>query len=1750
MATDTLVGRTLDEFVLREQLGQGASSIVYLADQPLLERQVVVKLSRYERGAESQGFLREARLASRIEHPFAAHIYGFGIEPDGVHWIAMERVRGTPLSDFIARGPMEPEIAVPFVRRLCDVVFAAHEMGVIHRDIKPANVMVISRGGMLFPKLLDVGVALDQRSDINMGGSKQGTPAYMAPECWVDGKLATVQSDVYSLGILTYELLAGARPFVAQTMLQLARQHASAMPPSLPDTIPAQVRGAVQKAMAKRAAERFATVNEFADALVQTAGVSIDVVGLPRIDELTLAAAVSELPGPIADAVVLLDGAGTAGRALRATQQLAETIAHVVGVFALAAADRVGAGSKSGARPVQVLLDKLAQTGLLPGDWWSLARELTRPFAASPDVFPMRELVGTFFDGTAELTTAMDQWLMANTHAPAAMARADDQRAFLLGVMPLVGQTLRGLQWLSRYRLVSPAEDQLLRVWMGGRSLTGKHIQAPAGTRIQQPCLLSTQDTVAFKLHPYVRETEPAAGEPRELFWVEGPGRSPEATKHRALPQPFTIDAHDTWQAAGTTGVFAIEESPYLGLLTFSEADAKRYFGREREVDAFVNRLRKLPWIAVAGPSGVGKSSFIRAGVLPSLDAAQRLVMRPGSTPSAALRAALSGLGIAVDDEGMRDHRVLAARLAQRVSEAGWGMLVLVIDQFEELVTQCQDLDEQEAFAALAVKIAGDADVPVRVVLTVRDDFLVRVAGLAALRNVISANLQLLTTPSKEDLLRIVVEPARRAGYEFEDAALAQTMVDEVQAMPGALALLSFTCSKLWQLRDRDTRRLTRAAYRSIGGVGGALAQHAEALLEAMPPSDRAIVREVFRHLVTADGTRAELTRSELVQVAGGQAGGPAAAGVIEALINGRLLLASEDARGERVEVVHETLIVNWPRLVGWRAQDAETARLRDQLRAAARQWQERGRDRDLLWRGEALTEFQLWRSRYPGRLTDLEEEFGQRSAAAHTRRRRVAIAALTTLLGTMTVAIIVFYGLRTNAVKAQARAEKSEAQAQLSLIDSYVDSGRRLLLSGDTPNALAFLAAAVRAGRGDPSTQFLVDRATAQLAGDQGLLASGRPVYAASFLGDEIVTSESGGALVYWNLSGERLREVSLGTPGQVNLISVAPGSQRLAVSDVAGVVRVLDAKGNQLATWSAFDHELSSMLFVNQTLLVTGNREGIVKLWDPTTQQLLHTLGAVQRNLTTNVAAHPSAPLVAVGTLDYADYSGGAQLFDWAGRKAMPLVGHTGGISQISFSSTDRVATASYDRSAILWDLRGRRIATLPHTGHVLACAFSADGRMVATSSSDGLVAVWRAADGQPIARLQGHVGEVVSVTFRGNNDLFSISSAGEVIVWDAPSGLVRIRLPIGGQVSRPKFSQDLLVLTSSTGYARILDWTKLPLLTRVPALAPRNADPLLDLRGEFGAARTTQGIELFREGTNQLVAETTAATQLAFDEARGLAMLWDARRISVWRKDGLVLDAPLRIAMPKGVAFEPSSRRLIAVDGQNVYLLSADGTVLRQAALSGGTSVRAVAGGFLVTTDARFVLLSDELSELATSDNAWGTSFVSPDADEFATIATANELVFWRDRKPQAPISLPGSPMGVMWGNDKISIALGDGSIQLRDRQTLRVLTQFVGTDATAYDAVFDGAYLIVSAKNGDIGVWTHAGTKLFGLGVSDTVAFVRANARGLVTAEAHGWVTYELSRFGGGSCALDTLLRQRVPQSLLRDVPAIPNVCGPK
>jgi WD40 repeat protein len=548
--------------------------------------------------------------------------------------------------------------------------------------------------------------------------------------------------------------------------------------------------------------------------------------------------------------------------------------------------------------------------------------------------------------------------------------------------------------------------------------------------------------------------------------------KEPERRFQSAHDLGLALEAVTTERAA----VLAPAEetaAPYPGLRSFTETEAPRFFGRENEVAALWTKLGRRRLLALIGPSGAGKTSFVRAGLVPARPRGwAAIVSTPGTSPFLSLAQSLA-TELAGDAEAMRDLLRFEEADAAVASVARWrrahaGALV-VVDQFEELFTQHAP-EVQGRFAALLGRLASEADV--RVLVSLRDDFLMRCHEHAALEPVFE-ELTPLGALSGDALRRALVEPARAAGYRFEDEGLVERMLGAVRGERGALPLLAFAVSRLWDLRDQERRLLTRESYEEIGGVSGALAQHAESVLERIGGERQGLVRELFRNLVTSQGTRAVIDREELLSVWPDRG---AAEAVLSELIDGRLLTSYEvpgqegQAGVHRIEVVHESLLKAWPRLVRWQAQDEDGALLRDQVRQAARLWHDRGEPDELLWSGQAYRDFALWRERSPMALTGGEEAFASAMERSATRRRRRRRA-----VGVGVVLVAASVALATSVLWQRAAIEGRRAEAgRLLALGQLEREGNptaalafalRSLEVHDTPEARHFALGILQAG-------------------------------------------------------------------------------------------------------------------------------------------------------------------------------------------------------------------------------------------------------------------------------------------------------------------------------------------------------------------------------------------------------------------------------------------------------------------------------------------------------------------------------------------------------------------------------------------------------------------------------------------------------------------------------------------------------------
>jgi serine/threonine protein kinase len=471
------------------------------------------------------------------------------------------------------------------------------------------------------------------------------------------------------------------------------------------------------------------------------------------------------------------------------------------------------------------------------------------------------------------------------------------------------------------------------------------------------------------------------------------------------------------------------DESPFTGLSSFQEADADRFFGREHDLAAVVARLRNQPLLALAGASGVGKSSLVRAGVIPALKRSgegwEALVLRPGREPMASLADLVShpALTLSTGPQALAPEGGAAARAAflERLRDEpgflgaslrAWSgraqrRLLLFIDQFEELFTLGSPAGERAAFLACLEGIADDASSPLRVILSVRSDFLERMAEHQHFMAALIRGLVFLPPMGREGLREALMKPVEAARHEIEDPAMVESLLDALETTRGALPLLQFTAAKLWEMRDRGRRLLTRASYEALGGVAGALASHADTVLAGMSERQAKLARAVLERLVTPERTRAVGSLAELCELPGDRGD---IERVVELLADARLLAieTGSDSAGSRVEIVHESLIERWPTLKRWLDENQEDAVFLDRLRAAARLWASSDHAADTLWRGKVAEEARRFRARYQGALPERERLYLEavlRLADQLQRRRRRLVSGTIVALSLLVVA-------------------------------------------------------------------------------------------------------------------------------------------------------------------------------------------------------------------------------------------------------------------------------------------------------------------------------------------------------------------------------------------------------------------------------------------------------------------------------------------------------------------------------------------------------------------------------------------------------------------------------------------------------------------------------------------------------------------------------------------------------------------------
>ncbi|MFJ9713916.1 hypothetical protein [Streptomyces sp. NPDC101234] len=862
--------------------------------------------------------------------------------------------------------------------------------------------------------------------------------------------------------------------------------------------------------------------------------------------------------------------------------------------------------------------------------------------------------------------------------------------------------------------------------------------------------------------------------------------------------------------------------SPYAGLAAFQPEDAERFFGRERLTDDLVTRVRDRRFLAVFGASGSGKSSLLRAGLLPRADAItpgkgewRTVLLVPGPHPLEECAAQLAALGggsaTALSEELQDKPRALHLTVLQILADRPEGSeLLLVVDQFEEVFTLCTSTRERASFIEALTTAAQAPNSRTRVVIGVRADFYARCSEhpdlVTALRDA-----QLLVGPMVTDeLRRAISQPAVQAECTVETPLLARVVADAA-GQANALPLVSHALRETWRRRRGNT--LTLSGYEAAGGIRHALGQTAETVFAGLAPPQQRLARALFLRLVAlgegTDDTKRRVARAELDALAH-----PGTQAVLDALAQARLVTLDTDT----VEITHEALLQAWPRLAGWLNEDRAGLLTHQRLTEAATAWAHDHRDQSLLYRGSQLATATEWAERHRGdlflseRVQDfLMASLRQQRRVGHLRRAAVAVLAVLAVLAS-TAAVVAFQQ------RGAARAERDVA------ISREITARSEQVESNDVSLAARLSLAAYRLRPSPELYTRLLSTENTPLA--TTLTGHTDTLFAVAYSPDRrtLATAGADGSVRLWNVT-DSAHPLPLGKPlkdhiGWVYWLAFSPDGHTLAVAGRDRAVRLWNVTdptrprvwGPPLTGHTSYVFSVS--FSADGRILATASYDHTLRLWNVADPAHATPIGHA---LTGHVGAVASATFSPKGrVLASAGHDHTIHLWDIADPAnpkplGPPLKGHKDTVYAVAFSPDGRtLASVSNDHTVRLWDVSRPARATplgpalTGHTDSVYAVAFSPDGQTLATAGADHTIRLWNVTDpGHPSALgepLTGHTDYVYWLAFSPDgHTLASASRDHTVRLWNLPGS----RLAAPGPLNAVAFSPDGHVLaTGGTG------------------------------------------------------------------------------------------------------------------------------------------------------------------------------------------------------------------------------------------------------------------------------------------------------------------------------------------------------------
>lgn len=1106
-----------------------------------------------------------------------------------------------------------------------------------------------------------------------------------------------------------------------------------------------------------------------------------------------------------------------------------------------------------------------------------------------------------------------------------------------------------------------------------------------------------------------------------------------------------------------TEDFFVPRANPFKGLRAFQQADAQDFFGRETLVERLTERLREnhpfANFLAVIGPSGSGKSSVVKAGLLPKIHAGEFdteanyfvAEMVPGTHPLEELESALLSIAPREVPDMMtqleKDGRGLI-RTVKRILPEENSRLVLLIDQFEEVFTLIDSEKERQHFLDMLVETVNDARSRVVLLITIRADFYDKPLMYAGFGDLIRQRNELVLPLSPKEIEEAVVAPVKRVGLTVEQG-LVSAIVKDVKQQPGALPLLQYALTELFE--RREGRVLTLKAYEEIGGTSGALARRAEEIFKGFDVKAQEATRQLFLRLVTlgegAEDTRRRVTQEEIFSL---ENYADMLAEVIDIYGKYRLLTFDHDPqnRASTVEVAHEALIRQWERLRSWLDDNREGLRTQRRLTQASEEWANSNRDRSYLARGSRLQQFQDWAARSDVVLNQAEQTYLNVSLEEREKQERVEQARvererqleeraqnrLRLLAVFMTFAAVVGLGLAgfaffqsQQAIEAREQAEQNAAETRSLALASNARNARA---SDDPRLALALALQAESAFTPVSNEVFRTLSDIVYASGARWLYGTHTASITSGGISHDGYFSLTAGldSKVYgWdNRSGEQVLEVETGEE-IVTSIAFAPDGKTFVTAYKSGQLNQWEFPSGTLVRTLA-GHEVGALSVAfspNGRFIASGGEDKIIRLWSAQS-------GALVREFEGHIGA------------------------------VLRVVFSPDGTRLLSSSADENVANDPNDqveRAIKLWLVAtGEELYTiLPASGYVRAIAYSPTGDSFAAglwdSANSGNIRVYNAETGEETRRLYGHTDILTDITFTSDGRrIVSASWDKTVRIWDIQRGTE--------SQSFTGFEDRIMSLSISPDDSFLLI-SQGNIGDNYQYVSASNNNNVwwwdMSNRDQLAVYRNYEdwhwAVDINPDGT--LAASGGGPLRLPTD----LSMLDVGVRI--WQietgEDVLVLKAHTDTV--DSVKFHP--------DGKHIFTSSWDGTIILWD-LGTGEIVRTYTHG-------------DRIFKIGL--NADASLLVSGGADDVARV--------WRTDTGEEILVLSGHTNdvnGVNFSPDGKTIvtASSDQSVRLWDAQTGTLLKTFIGHTNSANEAIFtpDGENVISTSWDDTVRLWSIA------------------------------------------------------------------------